>query len=365
MEPIEKGMICIIHQTAGLGNKSLGAIKNQYGSYRRFYEAPDQEVKSSTLPAPVKDAFLQLRFQLDPMAVWDEIQSQNVDLITVDEPGYPYFLRFIADPPPILYCRGNRSLFERPGIAIVGSRDATPYGKKIARSLAGELAQSGFAIISGMARGIDSEAHRGALAAGGKTVAILGCGVDVVYPRENASLYREIAGDGLVVSEFPWHTPPQSGNFPMRNRIIAGLSMGVVVVEAKLKSGALITVDFALEQGRDVYAVPGPITSQHSAGANHLIKQGAKLVAGVEDILEEYPGIVPSRETSNLIQPNLNLYSEAENRVLAHLGYEKCHRDHLIRLTGMSAGELSSVLLKLELDGIVQSLAGNYYVKIG
>ena len=212
-----------------------------------------------------------------------------------------------------------------------------------------------------MARGIDSEAHRGALEAG-KTIAILGSGLNVIYPPENRKLFEEIMASGLVISEFPLYTHPEPLNFPLRNRIISGLGRGVVVVEAKEKSGALITADFALEQGRDVFAVPGPINSKTSAGPNNLIKQGAILVTGIEDILEEYYDINYTPET--LQQNRLLLLDDNEKLILKKLAHESLHFDELIQNCGLEIGTLSTALFKLEIEGIIKSLPGNYYVRI-
>jgi DNA processing protein len=294
------------------------------------------------------------------------MNSQAVDIVVLGEERYPAALKNIPNPPQLLYCRGQVELGQGPGVAIVGSRKATQYGRKVARELAYQLAEKGLTIISGLARGIDSQAHLGALEAGGTTISVLGSGINIVYPRDNLDLYQRICQKGLVISEFPWDAPPLPNHFPLRNRIISGLALGVLVVEAREKSGALITADFALEQGREVFAVPGPIKSPYSAGTNNLIKQGAKLVTCVEDVLEEFPGwAMAAKEDKSLVQPLLPMYAEQESLVLMHLGYEKCHRDELLRLTGLNHSDLSLALLKLELEGIVQSLPGNYYVKLG
>jgi len=216
-------------------------------------------------------------------------------------------------------------------------------------------------VVSGLARGIDSEAHRGALETG-RTVAVLGCGLDVVYPPENDKLYSDIAANGAVISEFPRHTGPEPGNFPMRNRIISGLCRGVVVVEAQEKSGALITADFALEQGRDVFAVPGPINSKTSVGTNNLIKQGAKLVSSLADIIEEYEVLAGpvSKEPQQAI---LSFLSGEESQIMEIIANDPGHFDSLLERTGFNIGQLSTLLLQLELRGIIVALPGNYYIK--
>jgi DNA processing protein len=243
----------------------------------------------------------------------------------------------------------------------VGSRAATVYGKNVARKIARELVGHGIVVVSGMARGIDTEAHLGAIEGQGKTVAVLGSGLDIVYPRENKVLMNSMENNGAVLTEYSLGTPPEAGNFPMRNRIIAGLCRGVVLVEAKIRSGALITVDYALEQGKDVFAVPGPINSRNSEGPHSLIKQGAKLITCSEDIMEEYSLIFekPSQEVCNL--PVLN---DLEALIINCIGYSPCHFDQLLKDTQLDTGVLSTALLQLEFEGIVKSLPGNYYVKV-
>jgi DNA processing protein len=364
MERAEKGRLSILHGTPGLGNKTLRRIMAEYTTCEPFYRAPRSALQNF-LPPAVADAFIERRRRLDPLTIGSMLDSQGVDIIWPGEKRYPFSLRQIPNPPQLLYCRGRVELIQGQCLAVVGSRKATQYGRKVARELALKLAGRGLTIVSGLARGIDSQAHLGALEAGGATVSVLGSGINIVYPRENQALYQQICSEGLVISEFPWSTPPLPNHFPMRNRIISGLSLGVLVVEARKQSGALITADFALEQGREVFAVPGPISSLHSAGTNSLIKQGAKLVTCVDDVLEEFPGWAPAEPAAGLVQPALPIYEDTENLVLMHMGFEKCHRDELLRLTGLQPGDLSLILLKLELEGIVQSLPGNYYVKIG
>lgn len=364
MDILEKGRLSILHGTPGLGHIALARIMAQFKPCTPFYEAGYPELQCF-LSATVAQAFMERRRRLDPLLLGCEMDRQGVEIVCYGEEQYPSWLTYIPNPPQLLYYRGRLELAQGSCLAIVGSRAATQYGRKIARAFAKQLAGSKMIIVSGMARGIDSQAHQGALEAGGYTISVLGSGINVVYPRENTNLYNEICRQGLVISEFPWHTPPLPNHFPMRNRIISGLSMGVLVVEARLQSGALITADFALEQGREVFAVPGPIGSPNSAGTNHLIQQGAKLVTCIEDILEEYYGPAPNAAAASITPAALPMYSEAEEKLITQMGFDKCHRDDLLRLTGLAPGDLSLALLKLELEGIVQSLPGNYYVKIG
>jgi len=298
----------------------------------------------------------------------EKAAKRNISLIACDDPRYPSLLKNIHDPPGVLYVLGDPLVLNCKAIGIVGSRAATHYGRSIAENMANSLAQQGFAIVSGMALGIDTAAHKGALAAHGRTVAVLGCGLDIVYPPGNLKLYKEIAASGTLVSEYPLGTPPDNFRFPARNRIISGLSLGVVVVEAAIRSGSLITASHALEQGRDVFAVPGRIDSVKSAGTHALLQQGAKLVHSVNDIAEEFssPG--------NLTHQDNTGHEDAEQEPLEQLEPEeatlfKCLEvyprtvDEIVRESGLTPQKTIELLLMLELKGVVQSLPGNSYQK--
>lgn len=290
------------------------------------------------------------------------LESKRIMTITIlDSTSYPPWLAFIPDPPFVLYAMGDISVLKKPMLSIVGTRNPTSYGKAIARHLARKLADRGWAVISGLAAGIDGEAHRGALDSGvsGSTAAVLGGGVDIVYPSENRSLFRQIAANGLLLSEYPPGTMPKKGTFPLRNRIISGLSRGVIVVEAAKNSGSLITVDHALGQGRDVFAVPGPILSSKSEGTNNLIQQGAKLIINIKDILEEYRD-VPIQPEANV---NLQL-TEDEQILLKIMEYSGLHVDELIRRSGLPVSKVYTLLLSLELKRLVQQLPGSRFIKI-
>jgi len=290
-----------------------------------------------------------------------QLRKYNINIITVQDKEYPNLLRNIYGCPPLLYYRGNIEFLNKECLAIVGSRKATVYGQQIAEKIAYELAEFGFTIVSGMARGIDSCAHWGALRAKGKTIAVLGCGLDIVYPPENKKLLNLIRAEGLVISEFPPGIPPDAGNFPRRNRIISGLSKGVIVVEAARKSGSLITAELALQQGRDVFAVPGSVFNPYSIGTNQLIQQGAKLVLNTDDILEEY-GLSVNREINNKkdkieldpIQQNIVDYISAEPISLAEI----------VQATGLKPELLISQLSILEIKGIIKQLPGQRYINI-
>jgi DNA processing protein len=281
-------------------------------------------------------------------------------LIHSDE-AYPHLLKQINDPPPVLYVQGRTELLKGSCIGIVGSRAATGYGRRIAFSLADNLSKASVTVVSGLAMGIDVEAHEGALDGAGGTVAVLGCGLDIVYPAQNNRMFRLIRERGALISEYPLGTRPEGFRFPARNRIIAGMSKGVVVVEAAKKSGSLITAQLALDEGRDVFAVPGQVDSFKSAGTHWLLKQGAKLVQTAEDILEElHPGRLLGRSNLKGNENELPQNLEPEARVVLHcLDAYACTRDELMVRSGLSAGRLSELLLLLELDGIVEVLPGD------
>lgn len=288
------------------------------------------------------------------------LDASGARLVTFTSGDYPKSLFQINDPPPFLYVKGELNSGGQ-AVAIVGSRRATSYGLLTTTRLSEALARHGVAVVSGMARGVDTAAHKGALSAHGRTIGVLGCGIDRIYPPENRSLFADMAERGCLVSEFPLGTQPLAENFPRRNRIISGLSQGVLVVEAAEKSGSLITAQYALEHGREVFAVPGNITFATSRGTNHLIKQGAKLVDCVEDILEELPGYLGQPESISMpARPGFAL-SPREAAVYELLAHAPLHIDEIIAQTELTAAEVSSMLLHLELKGAVTPLPGTHY----
>ena len=285
-------------------------------------------------------------------------------LVTLNDDDYPRRLKDIYDPPALLYLRGELKKEDELAIAIVGSRKTSAYGREITERIGRDLARHGVTVVSGMARGIDSVAHRGALQGGGRTIAVLGCGVDVIYPSENRSLFHQIIERGAVVSEFRMESLPEGGHFPRRNRIISGLSMGAVIVQASAGSGSLITAGYALEQGREVFAVPGNVGAEGSRGTNQLIKEGAKLVESSGDILEE---ILPQwRREGETVQeaetaaPGL---MEAEKILYGLLNETPLHIDDIIRKSQLDAGSVSSLLLNLELKGLISQWPGKCFSK--
>jgi DNA processing protein len=286
--------------------------------------------------------------------------------VSFEDSEYPLLLKQLADPPPVLYVLGRKDLLNKPAIAIVGSRAATAYGRKIAFNLAKKLSGFSLTVVSGLALGIDAESHAGALAGAGGTIAVLGCGLDVVYPRQNLPLFRKIAESGALVTEYPLGTRPEGFRFPARNRIIAGLSKGVVIVEAAKRSGSLITAQIALDCGREVFAVPGSIDSCKSEGTHWLLKQGAKLVQSATDIIEELDvasSLCDPEKSGNTQENNFSLEPDAV-ALLSHLEPYPRPREELIEMTGFSPARISELLLVLELDGLIEMLPGDKVRKI-
>jgi DNA processing protein len=303
----------------------------------------------------------------DWVAVEDELRrtrDAGVEIVEFTAPEYPARLRLIADPPPLLYVKGALRPEDERAVAIVGSRSASDYGRRVARDLARGLAALGFTVVSGMARGIDGAAHERALQAGGRTIAVLGSGAERPYPAEHEGLYRRISENGAVVSELPVGTKPMAFNFPARNRLISGLSLGVVVVEATEKSGSLITAALALEQGREVFAVPGEAGASRSRGAHRLIREGAKLVETVDDIIEEIAPQLARRVdastavTERVLPPNAG---EHARKIFVLLQDNPLHVDQVIERSGLPAAQVLEVLLDLELQGFVRQSPGKLY----
>jgi len=286
------------------------------------------------------------------------MERLQISYLTYDDRRYPPLLKNIHDPPVVLYCQGELLQEDMKSIALVGARKATMYGKNVARKLACDLAHSGITVVSGMARGIDSWAHRGALDGGGRTIAVLGCGIDQSYPPENRNLKKDIIENGAVISEYPPGTPPLKHHFPARNRIIAGMTLGTVVAEAGLRSGSLITAEFAMEAGREVFAVPGSILSDENRGGHSLLKDGAGLVESVSDITTELGLVVAEKRRR---PPGL---SPAAVRILACIGDEGRTAPAVIELSGLEAQAVMTEMTMLELRGLVKRGPGNCFVRI-
>jgi DNA processing protein len=341
--------------------RNFKVLYDRFKSFRRIYEAKEDDLKGiPELRIKSSDSITSIRSKFKPGLGFDRLQGKDVRLVTYWDADYPESLRNVRNAPPLLYVAGNPKYDFALSISIVGTRRAGQYGRKQAFRFSKELSELGFTIISGGASGIDSEAHRGCLEANGRTFAIFGSGIDVVFPAENRKLFKSIASTGALVSEFPPGTPPEPFRFPVRNRIIAGMSRGVLVVEASQKSGALITSEFAIEMCRDVMAIPGQIDNPNSAGVNQLIRDGAFMILSTEDILSVFNLALQKRiKTENL--PPL---SELQRKVVNAVGYEPKHVDDIAIEMKIPVSDLSGLLLSLQIDGHVKELAGKRYVRI-
>lgn len=349
-----------------LGPRRIAVLLEHFGTPRAAWEAPSDDI-TAILKIPDKtDKLDQERLKLDPFKLWAGLEEKNISCISPHCPGYPALLKQVPDPP-LLYYRGSLENIDQPAVAIVGSRRCTFYGREVAQRLAAELATAGVTVVSGMALGIDTAAHQGALDNSAYTVAVLGCGVDRCYPPRNSELMEQIINGGVVISEFPPGTEPRPSHFPQRNRIISGLSLGTVVVEATAKSGALITANYALEQNREVFAVPGNVGSPYSLGSHRLIKDGARLVESAADIFEELDLDSPSDQSFEqqltIDTPGINL-SEDEKTLLNMIPYQPMHIDNIIRQSGIKASEASAILLSLELKKAIRQTPGKYFCRI-
>lgn len=323
------------------------------------WNAEARALRAAGLDRRALENLLKTRATRDLDAEMERISSQGVSILTWEDEGYPHLLRQIYDPPPVLYLKGQLLSEDEWAVAVVGTRAATTYGKEVATRIAGGLARNGVTIISGLARGIDSTAHRAALEAGGRTIGVLGCGLDIIYPPENRRLATQIVQQGALVSEYPLGTPPEGGNFPPRNRIISGMSLGAVIVEAGRRSGALITAEYALDQGREVFAVPGNIFRRASQGTNTLIQEGATPVLSVEDILEALNlSMISQQQAVRAIIPE----NETESRLLEYLSADPIHVDEIGQQVGLPISEVTSALALMELKGMVRQVGGMHYV---
>lgn len=348
------------NKVRGIGPARLRALLDCFGSVESAWRAPVAELQRAGLDRRSLANLLEARKNVDLAAELDHVREAGVTLLTWDDQEYPERLKTIYDPPPTLYVLGELSPRDEWSVALVGTRRASVYGKEVARVLATELARAGVTVISGLARGIDEQAHRAALAAGGRTIAVLGSGLDVIYPYDNRRLAEEIAGSGAVVSEYALGTQPEASNFPPRNRIISALSRGVVVVEAGEQSGALITADFAAEQGRDVFAVPGNIFQRGSVGSNRLIRDGAQPILDASDLLEALNlRAAPEQHQTQQLFPT----DPVEAEMLDHLSEVPTHVDEVSRATGLPIATVTSTLAVMELKGLVRHVAGMSYLR--
>ncbi len=351
-----------LNQINFLGPLRLALLLEHFGSYEEAWRAPGGSYEAIPGMAGYGARIEAERKSVEPEKEWQRLEKLGLSCLSVEDPGYPPLLKQVSKPPPLIYYKGSLEKAFLPAVAIVGSRRCTFYGKEVAANLAVELASSGVSIVSGMALGVDTAAHSGALEAGGYTVAVLGCGADQCYPPQNVALKEKIAASGAVISEFPAGTLPKPAHFPRRNRIISALSLGTVVVEATAKSGALITAGYALEQNREVFAVPGNVGSPYSRGCHRLIKEGARLVESAADILDELALDRFSGEQLSLDYPEELPADEKE--LLQLIPYQPQHIDDIIRNSGTSAAVTGAALLNLELKNKVRQLPGKYFCRI-
>jgi DNA processing protein len=344
---------------AGIGPKKFSLLEGYFGDLGRAWHASAAELKSAGLDAKSVEVILASRPRISLDAELEKLEQYKVKVIMRSDSAYPPRLKEIYDPPPLLYARGTLISEDEWAIAVVGTRRASVYGRQVAEEIAADLARNKITVISGLAKGIDSVAHRAALEAGGRTVAVAGCGLDMVYPSDNVALARQVIEHGVLISEFPLGTRPKAEHFPQRNRIMSGMSLGVLVVEAGETSGALLTARMALEQDREVFAVPGSIFSPPSRGTNRLIQEGAKLVSNCADILEELNLTIA---TQQLEMKEIVPTTDTESQLLRYLSKEATHIDELSRYSGLPIAAVSSTLTMLELKGLAKQVGGMNYV---
>ena len=349
-----------LNRIAGLGRVRYSLLENHFPSMEEAWQASASELKAAGLEGKLAARVAAERAAISPDEEMERLARHGVTALTWQDPAYPPRLKEIYDLPPVIYVRGRLTAADEWCVAVVGTRRPTPYGRQVAEELSYGLAANSICIVSGLARGVDSIAHRAALDAGGRTVAVMACGLDIVYPPEHAALAREIMERGALVSDYPPGTEPRGEFFPRRNRIMSGLSLGVLIVEGDVKSGAMITARLALEQDREVFAVPGSVFSVQSRGPNELIQQGAKLVKRVEDVLEELNlTMVPQQIELKESIPA----TDTEAALLRHITREPVHVDEVCRESGLPIATVSSVLAMLELKGLVRQLAPMSYVR--
>ena len=347
------------NRITGIGRVRFSQLENYFGNLENAWKAGYDDLKKAGLDNIAVQAIVTERPQISPDAEMEKLDRFGVKVFTYHDDRYPSRLKEIYDYPPVLYIRGSIESRDEYCVGVVGTRRATVYGRQVTEEIVSELVRNGITVASGLARGIDAVAHRAALAEGGRTLAVFACGLDTVYPAEHAELARNIMSSGALISEYPLGARPRSENFPRRNRILSGLSLGVLVVEAGETSGAIITANMALEQDREVFAVPGSILSPSSVGTNKLIQEGAKLVTCCNDILEELnlKSVTHQIEMKEVIPP-----SETEATLLKHLSREPVHVDEVCRRAGLSISVVSSTLAMMELKGMVRHVGNMNYV---
>lgn len=354
---------------AGIGPRHFLNLIDIFETPREVFQA-DRSLLERVRGIPKKavENILARHFEKDPEKELKRLSEAGIQLICLKDEVYPKNLGLIHDPPPVIFVKGSLAITDVLSVAVVGSRSASYQGKRYAQKLCRDLAHQGITIVSGFARGIDTAAHTGSLDGGGRTLAVLGCGLDINYPRQNRELRKRIIRSGALITEFPLGVPPEGKNFPARNRLISGLSLGVIVVEAGRRSGSLITARLALEQDREVFAVPGAVTDYRSLGPHWLIKQGAKLVERAEDVLEELAPMLnkptagkDSATTGSLFSQFGHSLSDTEKDILHLLDAEPMVLDDMGRALNMEIGALAGILSKMEIKGLVKQLPGKYF----
>jgi DNA processing protein len=346
--------------------KGIGAVRFQrllehFGDAESAWSANPAELAEAGLSTKLIERLVAVREKVDLSRVWEQTQSKGIQVLTWADEAYPQRLKEIEQPPPVLYLRGELLPEDTWSVAIVGTRRVTPYGRQVTEEIASFLAANGITVISGLARGVDSLAHNAALKAGGRTLAVLGSGVDRIYPPENRALAEQILEHGAVLSDYAPGTPPESSNFPPRNRIIAGLSMAVVVIEAGKTSGALITAEFAAEQGREIFAVPGNILAPQSKGTNKLIQQGALPLLSASDIMQ---ALNLTRLGQHKAARRVFPADDVEAKLLTVMGEEPLHVDEIRNQTGLPVEKVSATLVMMELKGMVRQVGSMQYVAV-
>ncbi|MBI4338535.1 MAG: DNA-protecting protein DprA [Chloroflexi bacterium] len=348
------------NQIPGIGRARFSLLEKCFPSMEQAWSASPSQLKAAGLDARTIDSILELRPRIVPDAEVERLERCRVQALTWNDPAFPRRLKEIYDVPPVLYVKGDITPDDEWAIAVVGTRHATMYGREATQQIVSQLVRNHITVVSGLARGIDSIAHRAALDAGGRTIAVFGCGLDVIYPAENARLAQEIAEHGALVSDYPLGARPKAQNFPLRNRIMSGMSLGVLVTESGASGGALITARFALEQNREVFAIPGSIFSVQSRGTNRLVQEGAKLVNDVSDILEEL-NLTMIPQQLELAPPPAPV-DQIEALLLQQLSRQPTHIDQVCRQSRLPIATVSGTLALMELKGMVRQLGGMNYV---
>lgn len=347
----------------GVGTATFSYLLKHFKTLKKFWLAEESSINKLKIPQKTKESVLDFRKKVEPKVYLDKVYSLGIRCISLADRDYPANLKTIAGAPPVLYMKGQLLPQDDLAIAVVGSRNATFYGRQVTEKFIFDLVKNGLTIVSGLARGIDTTAHKTALEAGGRTIALLGCGLDMVYPPENKKLAEEIVKNGAVISEFPLGFPAVQSNFAARNRIISGMSLGVFVPEAAVDSGSMITAGYAAEQGREVFAVPGPITSKFSEGVNNLIKEGVHPVTSVDDILQVLDIERRSKHVAGDKQQVVKVKDPDQQKILELLNGETKHIDLIAREVKMPIEKVSATLSMMEISGFVKNFGSGIWGK--